>query len=166
MLNLGSDLTGGFDIHQRTFVHARAVFRCLAAFSGVGKQLRPKGEGAALERLHRVHRAAVGAKEWTLFFALLTKAQQGWDTAECAAKIAPFEFRSGDPKMLGEACNIVGSHINRPLLLAATNASGLALEAHARVYREVATTHGQKALIQRVEFHGIESKQSRIFQGD
>ena len=76
-LNPGGDLAGGFHIHHRPSIHSRTVFCGFAALVGLGQQLRPVGKGTALQWLDRVHRAAVGKQERTLFMALLRKRNSG-----------------------------------------------------------------------------------------
>ena len=67
---------------------------------------------------------------------LLAEAQQ-W---RGAAKIAPAKLRAGDAEVGSQTRNVITCHIDKTLLLTASDAPGLALEAHARVYREIRET--------------------------
>lgn len=120
---------GQGEIHQRSLVHPRTVGCGLAAFGGAGQQLRPIGERAALQRLDGVHRTSAGQQERTLLVALLAEAQQRRDPAQVAA----LELGARDVQVLGQPRNVVAGEIDEALLIAAGDASRLALEAHTRV---------------------------------
>jgi hypothetical protein len=60
---------------------------------------------------------------------LLAKAQQ----RRGATQVSPLEFGAGDVKMLRQTRNVVAGEIDEALLIAAGDASGLALKAHERV---------------------------------
>jgi hypothetical protein len=128
-LYLIRNLASEFNIYQWAMIHPRTVFSSRAALAGLVEQFRPVGERTALQRLDRVHGATVGEEEWTLFMAWFPKAQQ----RRGAAEVTPLEFRVGNSKVFGEACNVFAGKVNETLLLAAANASGLALKAHGRV---------------------------------
>jgi hypothetical protein len=89
---------------------------------------------------------------------LFPEAQQG----RGAAEVTPLEFRASDFQVPGEACDIFAGEVDKSLLLTAAYASGLALKAHGRVYRESRNSRWLKAGARRVEFRRLESKQSRI----
>ena len=156
LLNLSSDLNGMLAIHERAFVHPRTVTRRLATLAGASQQLRPVGEGTALQRFDRMYRAAVSKKKWALFVTWLAKSQQ----RRPAAQVATLELRPSDTEMLRESSYVLAADINKALLLAASYAAGLAQEAHARVYPESGNFRQLSALISRAESLAPESKQS------
>lgn len=82
-----------------------------------------------MQRLDGVHRAPAGEQERTLLVRLLAEAQKRRN----AAQVSPPELGAGDGEVLGQARNVVAGEIDEALLLAAGDASGLALEAHERV---------------------------------
>jgi hypothetical protein len=131
-MDLGRDFARDFKIYERAFIHSRTVLRGSTPLACFGEQFGPKRERTALERLDRVYGAAVGEKECALFMTLLAKTQQG----RCPTEITPLEFRAGDSQVLGEARNVSVGHVHKTLLSTAADASGLALKAHGRVYRE------------------------------
>jgi hypothetical protein len=141
-------------IYQRTMIHSRTVLSNLAAFAGLVEQFWPVGECAALQWLHRMYGTTVREQKCTLFMPRLPEAQQGRGSAE----VTPLEFGAGDFEVPGEARDIFAGEVDKPLLLATAYASGLALKAHGRVYREFHNSRWLKAGARRVESFRLESK--------
>ena len=125
-LHLLRDLTGGIDIHQRSPIHPRTIFRRRAPFAHLVQQLRPVGERTALQRFDLVYRAAIGEQKWTLFLRRFPEPQQ----PTTPAKIAPRKLCPSQTDMPRQPRNVIAIHVHKSLLLAAAYASGLALEAH------------------------------------
>ena len=126
LLNLPRNLACNFYIHQRPLIQSRTILCKLAPFAGLGQNLRPVGERAALQRLYCMYRAAGRTQKRTLLVALLAKAQQRLG----AAKIAPLEFRTSNAEMFCQSCNVIAGNVNETLRLATADASGLALKTH------------------------------------
>ncbi len=126
LLHLRRDFPRHFDIHQRPAVHPRTILCRLAPLARLIQQLRPIGKRTALQRLNLMYRAAIRQQKRTLFLPRLLEPQQ----SPRPAKIPPRELRPAQPDVPRQPRNVIAIDVNKALLLATSNASGLTLKAY------------------------------------
>ncbi len=90
------------------------------------QQLRPKRESPALDRLHRMDTAPPALQKYTLGMTRNPQAQQ----ISCTERKPLLELSLAYPDKFGNPLRIGLGQIDKPLLIAALGAPGLAFKPH------------------------------------
>ena len=121
--------TSSLNLHQLSLPDPRTPLPRLLPFFAVLHQLRPERKDPALSRLSRMNRAAIGPQEAALCISWSPQPPKiGRSINELS-----LEIRRGHSQKRRRSNDVVLSQVNEALLLAAGDASRLALEAHARI---------------------------------